>query len=129
MMRTKLATPKANEVATAVLNCVTRLPSIIGDYNDLARQQGNEQVKLELLDSKFNIRQYAIRNLVNSPPQTEWLVDSFVPLSKPGIIAAVGGVGKSLSVIQLALGIATGGSWWGKKILQQGNSVIFAAEG
>ena len=126
--KNQVGNTKANEVATAVVNCVTRLPSIIGDYNDLARQQGNEQVKLELLDSKFNIRQYAIRNLVNSPPQTEWLVESFIPLSKPGIIAAVGGVGKSLSVIQLALGIATGGSWWGKKILQQGNSVIFAAE-
>lgn len=119
---------KANEVATAIPNCVVRLPSVIGDYNDLASQKGNEQVKLELMDSKFNVRQFAIRNLVNSPPQIEWLIDSFVPLAKPGILAAVGGVGKSMSMIQLSLAVATGGTWWGKKILQQGNAIIWSSE-
>ena len=118
----------ANEVATAVSNSIVRLPSIIGDFNDLYLQQGIEQVELELLESKFNIRQYAIRNLVEAPKPIEWLVDSFIPLAKPGIIAAVGGVGKSLSMIQLALGVATGGNWWGKPIMQKGSSVIFAAE-
>ena len=118
----------ANEVATAVSNCIVRLPSIIGDFNDLQLQQGIDQVELELLESKFNIRQYAIRNLVEAPKPIEWLVDSFIPLAKPGIIAAVGGVGKSLSMIQLALGVATGGNWWGKPIMQKGSSVIFAAE-
>lgn len=118
----------ANEVASAVNNCLVRLPSIIGDFNDLANEKGEEQVKLELLESKFNIRQYAVRNLVESPAPIEWLVDSFIPLGKPGLIAAVGGVGKSLSMIQLALGIAVGGKWWGKPILQRGSSVIFAAE-
>jgi putative DNA primase/helicase len=118
----------ANEVATAVSNCIVRLPSIIGDFNDLHLQQGIEQVELELLESRFNIRQYAIRNLVEAPKPIEWLVDSFIPLAKPGIIAAVGGVGKSLSMIQLALGVATGGNWWGKPIMQRGSSVIFAAE-
>ncbi len=118
----------ANEVATAVSNSIVRLPSIIGDFNDLHLQQGIDQVELELLESKFNIRQYAIRNLVEAPKPIEWLVDSFIPLAKPGIIAAVGGVGKSLSMIQLALGVATGGNWWGKPIMQRGSSVIFAAE-
>ncbi len=118
----------ANEVASAVSNCIVRLPSVIGDFNDLANAKGKDQLKLELLESKFNIRQYAVRNLIESPAPIEWLVDSFIPLGKPGLIAAVGGVGKSLSMIQLALGIAIGGKWWGKPILQRGSSVIFAAE-
>jgi len=118
----------ANEVASAVSNCMVRLPSVIGDFNDLANAKGKDQLKLELLESKFNIRQYAVRNLIESPAPIEWLVDSFIPLGKPGLIAAVGGVGKSLSMIQLALGIAIGGKWWGKPILQRGSSVIFAAE-
>ena len=118
----------ANEVASAVSNCIVRLPSVIGDFNDLANARGEDQLKLELLESKFNIRQYAVRNLIESPAPIEWLVDSFIPLGKPGLIAAVGGVGKSLSMIQLALGIALGGKWWGKPILQKGSSVIFAAE-
>jgi RecA-family ATPase len=104
------------------------LPSIIGDFNDLYLEKGLDQVKLELVESKFNIRQYAIRNLVEEPKPIEWLVDSFIPFGKPGIIAAVGGVGKSLSMIQLAIGIATGGDWWGKTIKQKGSTVIFAAE-
>ncbi len=66
--------------------------------------------------------------MVEEPKPIEWLVDSFIPFGKPGIIAAVGGVGKSLSMIQLALGIATGGDWWGKTIKQKGSTVIFAAE-
>ena len=118
----------ANEVVNAVSNCVSRLPSITGDFNDLHLAKGLDQVKLELTESKFNIRQYAIRNLVEEPKPIEWLVDSFIPLGKPGIIAAVGGVGKSLSMIQLALGISTGGQWWGKTIMQKGSTVIFAAE-
>ena len=118
----------ANEVVSAVSNCVSRLPSITGDFNDLHLAKGLDQVKSELTESKFNIRQYAIRNLVEEPKPIEWLVDSFIPLGKPGIIAAVGGVGKSLSMIQLALGIATGGQWWGKTIMQKGSTVIFAAE-
>ncbi|BAQ90456.1 regulatory protein RepA [uncultured Mediterranean phage uvMED] len=118
----------ANEVVNAVSNCVSRLPSITGDFNDLHLAKGLDQVKSELTESKFNIRQYAIRNLVEEPKPIEWLVDSFIPLGKPGIIAAVGGVGKSLSMIQLALGISTGGQWWGKTIMQKGSTVIFAAE-
>ena len=118
----------ANEVVNAVSNCVSRLPSITGDFNDLHLAKGLDQVKLELTESKFNIRQYAIRNLVEEPKPIEWLVDSFIPLGKPGIIAAVGGVGKSLSMIQLALKISTGGQWWGKNVMQKGSTVIFAAE-
>ena len=91
-------------------------------------EEGIEKLRLELLESKLNIRQYAIRNLVEKPKDIEWLVDSFIPLGKPGIIAAVGGVGKSLSMIQLALQIATGGQWWGKPVMQRGSTVIFAAE-
>ena len=79
--KNQVGNTKANEVATAVQNSVVRLPSIIGDYNDLANEKGNEQVKLELMDSKFNVRKYAIRNLINSPPEIEWLVDAFIPLS------------------------------------------------
>ena len=118
----------ANETANAVDNCIVRLPSIIGDFNDLYVEEGIEKLRLELLESKLNIRQYAIRNLVEKPKEIEWLVDSFIPLGKPGIIAAVGGVGKSLSMIQLALQIATGGQWWGKPVMQRGSTVIFAAE-
>jgi len=119
---------KAQECATAISNCAVRLPSEVGDYNDLYLKHGLERVSNEIIDHKLGIKRYAIRNLVDKPEPVEWLVDAFIPLGKPGILAAVGGVGKSLSVIQLALTICNGGRWWGKDIKQRGNTVIFCAE-
>ena len=117
---------KAQECATAISNCAVRLPSEVGDYNDLYLKHGLERVSNEIIDHKLGIKRYAIRNLVDKPEPVEWLVDSFIPLGKPGILAAVGGVGKSLSVIQLALTICNGGRWWGKDIKQKGNTVIYS---
>ena len=119
---------KAQECARAVTNSCVRLPSEIGDYNDLYLKHGLDKVRLELTESKFNIKKYAIRNLIEKPEPQKFLVDSFIPLAKPGILASSGGVGKSLSLIQLAISIAKGGTWWGKPIKENGSSVIFCAE-
>jgi len=119
---------KAQECARAVPNSCVRLPSEIGDYNDLYLKHGLDKVRLELTESKFNIKKYAIRNLIEKPEPQKFLVDSFIPLAKPGILASSGGVGKSLSLIQLAISIAKGGTWWGKPIKENGSSVIFCAE-
>jgi RecA-family ATPase len=80
------------------------------------------------MDHKLGIQRYAVRNLVGKPQQQKFLVDGLIPIAKPGILAAVGGVGKSLSVIQLALAVACGGKWWGKEIKERGSSVILCAE-
>ena len=119
---------KAQECARAVSNSCVRLPSEIGDYNDLYLKHGLDKVKSELTESKYNIKKYAIRNLIEKPEPQKFLVDSFIPLAKPGILASSGGVGKSLSLIQLAISIAKGGTWWGKPIKENGSSVIFCAE-
>jgi len=119
---------KAQECVRAVSNASVRLPSEIGDYNDLYLKHGLDKVRLELTESKYNIKKYAIRNLIEKPEPQKFLVDSFIPLAKPGILASSGGVGKSLSLIQLAISIAKGGTWWGKPIKENGSSVIFCAE-
>lgn len=118
---------KAKEVKSVIPNCVIKLPSIKGDFNDLENLQGSDAVKSELLDQTFGIKNYSIRHLTGEAPQVEWLVDKFIPL-RPGLIASPGGVGKSMVLIDLALKIAIGGSWLGKNVLQSGNSVIFCAE-
>ena len=119
---------KAQECASAVLNCAVRLPSERGDYNDLYLKHGLDKVKAELMEHKLGIQKYAVRNLVGKPEPQKFLVDGLIPIGKPGILAAVGGVGKSLSIIQLALSVACGGRWWGKDVKQRGNTVIFCAE-
>ena len=120
---------KAQECASAVVNCAVRLPSEIGDFNDLYLRHGLDKVKAELVEHKLGIQKYAVRNLVGKPEPQKFLVEGLIPIGKPGILAAVGGVGKSLSVIQLALAVACGGGrWWGKDIKERGNVVILAAE-
>jgi phage/plasmid primase-like uncharacterized protein len=119
---------KAQECASAVVNCAVRLPSEIGDFNDLYLRHGLDKVKAELVEHKLGIQKYAVRNLVGKPEPQKFLVEGLIPIGKPGILAAVGGVGKSLSVIQLALAVACGGRWWGKDVKERGNVTIFAAE-
>ena len=120
---------KAQECASAVLNCAVRLPSERGDYNDLYLKHGLDKVKAELMEHKLGIQKYAVRNLVGKPEPQKFLVDGLIPIGKPGILAAVGGVGKSLSIIQLALAVSCPGArWWGKDVKEHGNAVIFCAE-
>ncbi len=116
---------KAQECCASVPNTAVRLPSERGDYNDLYLKHGLDKVRAELVDHKLGIQKYAIRNLVGKPEPQKFLVDGLIPIGKPGILAAVGGVGKSLSVIQLALAVACGGRWWGKDVKEHGNTVIF----
>ncbi len=120
---------KAQECASAVVNSAVRLPSEVGDYNDLYLKYGLDKVRAELIDHKLGIQKYAIRNLVGKPEPQKFLVDGLIPIGKPGLLAASGGVGKSLSVIQLALRIACGGGrWWGKDVKERGNVIVLCAE-
>tara|TARA_R110002096_G_scaffold179763_1_gene356818 strand:- start:586 stop:1467 length:882 start_codon:yes stop_codon:yes gene_type:complete len=81
------------------------------------------------MEHKLGIQKYAIRNLTGKPEPQKFLVDGLIPIGKPGLLAASGGVGKSLSVIQLALRIACGGGrWWGKDVNEHGNVILFSAE-
>ena len=120
---------KAQECVQAVDNSCLRLPSEIGDFNDLYLKHGLDKVRSEIMEHKLGIQKYAVRNLVGKPEPQKFLVEGLVPIGKPGLLAASGGVGKSLSVIQLALRIACGnGRWWGKDVNEHGNVVVFAAE-
>lgn len=120
---------KAQECVQAVTNSCVRLPSEIGDFNDLYLKHGLDKVRSEIMEHKLGIQKYAVRNLVGKPEPQKFLVEGLVPIGKPGLLAASGGVGKSLSVIQLALRIACGnGRWWGKNVNEHGNVVVFAAE-
>ena len=118
----------ANEVVSSITNAVSRLPSIIGDFNDLYLEKGLEQVKQELTEQAFGLRKYAIRNLVGSPPPIEWLVDDLIPLGINSVLAGVGGIGKSFLGIDLAMKVAGGGSWLGKSVLSRGDALIISAE-
>ncbi len=120
---------KATECSNSLHNTIIRLPSMQGDFNDLHLERGIEAVKLEIEGGGIGIKRYEIRSLVGEPPPVQFLVDRLIPLATPGVLAAVGGIGKSFLALQLAMNIANGsGKFLGKNILQSGNSVIFASE-
>ena len=120
---------KANECANSLGDTVIRLPSVKGDFNDLHLNKGLGAVKSEIVGGKLGIRRYEIRQLVGKPPEVQFLVDRLIPLSTPGVLSSVGGIGKSFMALQLAMNIANGtGTFMGKSILQSGNSVLFCAE-
>lgn len=120
---------KAKECADAFPNCLVRLPSDVGDFNDIHLKEGLEAIKLEIESSGIGIRSFAVRNLVGPPPVQQFLVDGLIPLGVNGILGAIGGIGKSMTCLDLALKVSSGqGKFWGKEILQTGSSVIFSSE-
>ena len=75
--------------------------------------------------------------LDNEPPKREWLLtrpeskDSkvdvgFFPCGKVGILAAAGGTGKTMALIQLAIAVATGTQWLGHYSTPKSGRVLLA---
>lgn len=118
------------EVIRGCDNTSAKLPTITGDYNDLYINKGVEALESELLQQRrFNLQNYAIRSLKNTPREIEWLIDGYLPLRKPGLISSIGGVGKSLEMLSLSLAcIGAKSSWWGKTVDRLGDVVVLCAE-
>jgi len=120
---------KAEEITSAINNTVVRLPSIIGDFNDLHQEQGLDVVRNEILDRGLPLKQFNIKFLKGEIPKREWLVENFIELGKPGIMASIGGIGKSMLALDLCLKVAHGsGSWLGNPIVSSGSAVYLSAE-
>lgn len=48
-----------------------------------------------------------------APRPRRWLLRDVLPLGKLGVLAAAGGVGKTMAIVQLSLSVATGKDWLG----------------
>ena len=119
----------ALETSTAVDNCITKLPSEHGDWNDLYIEHGLDYVRNEIKErTVIGVRQFTVRDLSDSPPNREWLVDDLIPMAVPGVLAASGGIGKSMEMLKLSMACVSGGQWMGKDIKQRGNVVFINAE-
>lgn len=120
---------KAEEITSAINNTVVRLPSIVGDFNDLHQEQGLDVVRNEILDRGLPLKQFNVRFLKGEIPKREWLVENFLELSKPGLMASIGGIGKSMLALDLCLKVAHGsGSWLGNPIVNSGSAVFLSGE-
>ena len=120
---------KAEELSSALNNTVVRLPSVEGDYNDLHQKEGLDVVRNEILDNGLPLKQFNVKFLKGEIPKREWLVENFIELGKPGIMASIGGIGKSMLALDLCLKVAHGsGSWLGNEIVNSGSAVYLSAE-
>ena len=123
-----LGASKAEAVAQAVASVEIRIPRERGDYNDMHVVHGLAKVKEEIIKSKFNFASFAISNYVGEPPERDWLVENFIE-NKAGVFSSIGGVGKSMLALDLALKVRDGfGDFMGKPVKKSGNVVFFTAE-
>lgn len=109
------------------------------DFNDLHVLEGLEFVRSQVKGGVLRITDWSLSKLKGKAiPEREWLVDQVIPLGVAMILAAPGGTGKGVLLLDLALKVAAGargevdlnmnaGSL-GHAVCQQGPAIIFSAE-
>lgn len=77
----------------------------------------------------FDLAQASIGDFLDTPaPTRRWLVPDLLPLGTVGLMAAGGGTGKSMLVLQLGVAIAAGLQWLGMDTAEHGGVLIVSAE-
>lgn len=119
----------ADKIVQTVPNCVSRTPSVTGDYNDLHMQFDLSRVRREVLSETFGVRGHTARDVILQPDPPAWIAHGLFETGKAGVLAGVGGIGKSMEALHLGLQIAQGGGqWMGHDIVKSGNVVYVSAE-
>ena len=83
----------------------------------------------------FQIRDWGIERYEGSAPPIDWLIEGVLPRGTPGLLASLGGIGKSYLLLDLCVRVAAGpGSGIGKQlalggeITKQGRAVMLTWE-
>ena len=119
----------SSKIASSVDYCETRLPPETGDWNDMHQTHGGDYVRRHILKKTFGLSGSKARYLKGDPPERQWLVKNYIEASKAGILAGVGGIGKSMEALRLGMMCAEGkGDFLGFELCQSGNVVMICAE-
>lgn len=82
----------------------------------------------------FRITDWGMNRYDGEPPEMEWLIDGILPRRVPGLISAIGGLGKSFILLDLAMKVAGGDQGMhqevalGGRVTHNGKVVFFGAE-
>lgn len=78
----------------------------------------------------LNLLDWTASRYNGEPEPIKWLVEDMIPAGKPVVIAAMGDVGKSMLMLDLAVSVATGREdcALGGKISHNGTAVVITAE-
>ena len=87
-----------------------------------------------MLKTDEGLREWAVHRWTQSQPgERRFLVEGLILAGKPHLLVAEGGAGKTFSMLDLGLKVATheDGSdtrWWGQKVLESGTVVMLTTE-
>lgn len=84
---------------------------------------------------RIDATKHAAARFIGRPvPEIEWLVEDLIPIGRPAVMAAIGGLGKSFLALDLCLRVAAGPvfgvppRWFGHDVLAEGAVVMLTAE-
>jgi len=103
----------------------------------VSKDEFDELMKpIDIEYKKLDLGEWRINRYVGEPPEVDWLIEGVVPHGIPMLLAAIGGLGKSFLLLDLALKVAGGGTQWddelqlafGGKVTKFGRVVFLTAE-
>lgn len=109
------------------------------DFNDLYAIEGADAVRAYAKGYSINVREWSVSRLQGKAvPVREWLVDQTIPMDSAMLLAAPGGTGKGMTLLDLAIKVAIGptqgidlnasAGFFGHEIKTFGPVVYLAAE-
>jgi phage/plasmid primase-like uncharacterized protein len=109
------------------------------DFNDLHVLEGLDAVRAQVRGYSVRIKDWSLGALRDQPvPERQWLVEHTIPLGGAMILAAPGGTGKGMLILDLAIKVAsdqpqnidlnTNVIALGNKVCAHGPVVMFSAE-
>lgn len=102
-------------------------PSALEDFTPVGGADASAKIA-----TGFNLLNWTADRYAGPAPETRWLIDGMVPLGVPGMVAAMGGLGKTWVALQFALAVAcpswTGGQILGGSVAEHGTAVVLCAE-
>lgn len=141
---------EAAEASARILGGRVILPEMHGlvtdggdDFNDMARELGEAEVAalfaqpgpMPGIDALgFSLLDWSTGRYLGEAPPIEWLCEDTIPLGVPTLLAAMGGVGKSFILLDVALEIAVAVAYGqrrkilGGAVVASGSVVILNAE-
>lgn len=130
-----LGLTKATEAAEAVKGKLivpdfgTNRPEGATDFNDLARQRGDDAVRRAFLAGTWPGDGLDVAVCMTTPaPPVRWFISERMPAGRAGLLAAVGGSSKTRALFHLAVGACCGRLPWSWEVARTGRAVLLLAE-
>ncbi len=79
----------------------------VHEFLEKAERKEMQHTTTTLPKSRFNLLDWTFDRYVGLPPERKWLIRGVLPLAVPGMVAAIGGAGKSMLLLDLVVKTAS----------------------